>query len=114
MYTRNSNILLLFVFILLSCNEPLTNQETRFIEKINLEFKEKYKVESYKTIYLRVFALEKINDSDIEDIFLRFHRKSKDLRWSYVNVYNNDKEFQYQLFYNVEVGKLMKSKREYY
>jgi hypothetical protein len=113
MVARFIGIITLVFF--LGCTQPPTEKEKQMLVTLQKEYSGKYLFEAYDAEYLKVFAVDTINDYDMEKIYRTLVRDNyKTLRWSYLNAYTKGRKFLYQLQYDMVNDKSFKSDTEYH
>jgi hypothetical protein len=105
--------LILFTVLFWGCNVPLTQEEKELISDLSKKYAEQYTFDTNQESYLLVYAKESLVFEDLKDIRLSFVGKFPKVRWSYVNAYNNKREFMYQLSYDPDFQKIVKGYEEF-
>jgi len=106
-------IIVLLTFIL-SCEEPPTKMELDLLNQLKKEYHGKYNFSVYDATYLKVYAIENIDSTDIIDMSHKIRGKFPNVRWAYINVYDKNNKFLYQIIYDNVNKQYTKSLREYY
>lgn len=101
----------------LSCEEPSTEKEISVLVYLNNEYGSKYRFDTtnrFGAFYLRIYAVNTVNEDEIIEIDRKYvSGKYPKIRWSYVNVYDKNQNFLYQLTYDPHIKGYSKSYREY-
>jgi len=104
----------MFLTLVMSCEEPPTEKESKLLKELQQEYRGKYVIDVYDATYLKVYAIDTVDSVDIIRMSKKIKGKFPNVRWAYINVYNKNKKFLYQLIYNPVNQQYIKSEREYY
>lgn len=107
----------LLLFLVIYCCESLvTDTDKKLLNELKEKYRDKYKFELKYDLYLFVTFKNTNNGNDIEDIYRYFFLRNDKLReessYIYLNVYNTDEKFLYQLYFYE--GKIIRSNIETY
>ncbi len=106
-------ILSIMGMFLVFCTNEMTISEKLLIDSLSLEYPG-MKFKSYEEIYLQIYSSETVPESTYFNVAARTRGRFPEIRWAYINVYNSDGIFRFQLGYSNRSKQFVKGNHEFH
>ena len=111
--------LILLLSLMSSCSKP-NNGDRNLINELSKKWHSSYSITPSCDIYLTLKCKsDKVDENEIKSIFSSFFIKKdsnilRDSSYVYLNIYNKNNIFLYQLYYDINKKKIIKSYQDSY